>query len=64
MYIAFIQRDILHGHEESLRYGQLFGRILQKKYPQLNEGMIDISLDDLLDWPYWPDFIKLYSMLP
>ena len=40
------------------------GHILVKKYPQLTEGgSISISLDDILNWPYWPDFIKLYSML-
>ena len=37
---------------------------MKKRYPQLLEvGLSSISLDDLLSWSYWPDFIKLNSMI-
>jgi hypothetical protein len=47
---------------ESRRVGELFGRLLEKRYPQIaTEESINISLHDLLTWSYWPDFIKIYS---
>ena len=42
--------------------GLIFGRIMIKKYPELEleeDTVFDTSLDDLLGWSYWPDFIKL-----
>lgn len=45
---------------ESRNVGYLFGRLLQTKYPQLEE-ITSISLDDLLSWPHWPNFIRIYS---
>ena len=49
---------------KSRRVGTLFGRLLVRKYPQIeHRELIDISLDDLLNWSYWPNFIKIYSKL-
>ena len=49
---------------KSRRVGILFGRLLLRKYPQIeHKELIDISLDDLLNWSYWPNFIKIYSKL-
>ena len=48
---------------DSWRVGSLFGRLLKKQYPSLKpQSSLQISLDDLLDWSYWPSFIKIYSM--
>ena len=48
---------------ESDFVGSLLGRVLKKKYPNLNVRFenICISFDDLLDWPLWPNFIKLFG---
>ena len=46
---------------ESQRVGELFGRLLEKEYPKIMSEEFTISLDDLLSWSYWPDFIKIYS---
>lgn len=46
--------------------GNLLGKLLKKKYPNLhpdNEDQIGISFDDLLDWTLWPNFIKLYGKI-
>ena len=40
--------------------GVLFGRLLQPKYPDVEKG-IEISLEDLLTWSHWPNFIQIYS---
>ena len=54
----------LQAYGDSHRLGLVIGRIMKKRYPQLLEvGLSSVSLDDLLSWPYWPDFIKLYSMI-
>ena len=48
---------------DSWRVGSLFGRLLKKQYPNLKpQSSPQVSLDDLLDWSYWPSFIKIYSM--
>ena len=47
----------------SERVGSLFGRLLKKQYPQLEfQSTLSVSLDDLLEWSYWPSFIKIHSM--
>ena len=38
----------------------LLGRILKKKYPDVHDRS-SISLDDLLEWPLWPNFIKIFG---
>ena len=54
----------LQAYDDSHRLGLVFGRIMKKRYPQLLEvGLSSVSLDDLLSWSYWPDLIKLYSMI-
>ena len=47
--------------KNSTKVGNLFGRLLEKKYPQLNQSGFMISLDDLLNWSFWPSFIKIFS---
>ena len=47
---------------ESMKVGALFGHILLRKYPKIERGdTVDISLEDLLMWSHWPNFIKIYS---
>ena len=54
----------LQAYGDSYRLGLVFGRIMKKRYPQVLEvGLSSISLDDLLSWSHWPDFLKLYSMM-
>ena len=54
----------LQAYDDSHRLGLVFGRIMKKRYPQVFEvGLSSISLDDLLSWSHWPDFIKLCSMI-
>ena len=48
---------------KSERMGKLYGRIFLKTYPQLGTDSFTVCLDDLLSWPYWANFIKIYSML-
>ena len=51
----------LQAYGDSHRLGLVFGRIMKKRYPQVLVS--SVSLNDLLSWSYWPDFIKLYSMI-
>ena len=45
--------------------GMLLGDLLKKKYPNIQPGTeITISLDEVLQWSLWPNFIKLYGTLP
>jgi len=48
---------------ESRRVGELLGRILKKRYPDLKKNLknITISFDDLLGWNLWPNFIQIYG---
>ena len=42
--------------------GNVLGTILKKKYPQLNEDdtVNDwITLDVLLEWDLWPNYVKI-----
>ena len=34
-----------------------------KQYPEFEGDSFSVGLDDLLEWPYWADFIKLCSKL-
>ena len=34
-----------------------------KQYPHLDTKSFSVNLDDLLSWPYWPNFIRIYSTL-
>jgi len=43
---------------ESRHVGELLGRILRKRYPGLTET---ISIEDLLGWNLWPNFIQIYG---
>ena len=45
---------------KSKNVGVLFGRLLQRKYPNIENG-IEISLEDLLKWSHWPNFIQICS---
>ena len=47
--------------KNSTKVGSLFGRLLEREYPQLNQPSFVISLDDLLNWSFWPSFIKTFS---
>jgi hypothetical protein len=54
----------LDTYGDSHLLGLVFGRIMMKRYPQLKSeemGSFSVPLDDLLNWSYWPDCIKLYS---
>ena len=43
----------------SKRMGKLLGNMLKKQYPNLHPGNdIFISLDELLQWNLWPNFIN------
>jgi len=44
---------------QSTCVGELFGKILRKRYPDLKS--ITISFEDLLDWNLWPTFIQIYG---
>ena len=47
---------------ESTQVGMLLGNLLKKKYPNIQPGTeITISLDEVLQWSLWPNFIKLYG---
>lgn len=43
--------------------GSLLGKLLKKRYPTLRPDIqnVTITFDDLLHWPLWPNFIKLYG---
>ena len=50
---------------QSTHVGMLLGNLLKKKYPNMQPGTeITISLDEVLQWSLWPNFIKLYGTLP
>ena len=47
--------------KSSERVGRLFGELILKKYPPLrDQQIVEVSLDDLLTWSYWPNFIKIW----
>ena len=52
----------------SKRVGNLLGNMLKKQHPKLHPEMKEsdlfISLDELLRWTLWPNFIKIYGELP
>ena len=48
---------------ESDHVGSLLGQVLKKEYANLNLYIGNISFDDLLFWPLWPNFIKLYGKI-
>ena len=58
----FFQIGTLPDFGKSERIGKLYGNIFLKKYPHLSCEKFSVQLDDLLSWPYWPNFIKIYSM--
>lgn len=33
-----------------------------RQYPQLDKKDLQVTLGDLLNWSYWPIFIKIYCM--
>ena len=37
--------------------------MFQKKYPHLGTEAFSVGLDDLLNWPHWANFIKIYCTL-
>ncbi len=41
--------------------GQVLGTLLKKKYPQWSSDKDDLTLDDLLNWHYWPAFIRIHG---
>ena len=58
-----MQYGSLRRFQDSQIVGELYGQILVKKYSTLNtDSEFSVSLDDLLSWPYWCDFIRIYSM--
>ena len=47
---------------KSTQVGMLLGNLLKKRYPNIQPGTkITISLDEVLQWSLWPNFIKLYG---
>ena len=48
---------------KSAHVGSLLGKLLKRKYPNLHPDTeeLTINFDDLLHWPLWPNFIKLYG---
>ena len=46
--------------KESERIGKLTSRILIKKYPNIASNSFVVSFDDLMDWEFWPCFIKIF----
>jgi hypothetical protein len=50
---------------ESKKVGVLFEHLLKRKYPDIcHEESINLSLEDLLTWPHWPSFIRIYKARP
>ena len=46
--------------KESERIGKLTSQILIKKYPNSASNIYRVSFDDLMNWEFWPCFIKIY----
>lgn len=46
--------------KESERIGKLISRILITKYPKITRNSVRVSFDDLMDWEFWPCFIKIF----
>ncbi len=44
----------------SKRMGEVLGALLKKKYPQL-DYQVPPSLNELLAWQLWPNFIKIHG---
>ena len=45
---------------QSKHIGNLLGNMLKKKYPCV---VHELSLDDLLHWNLWPNFMKIFGEL-
>ena len=50
--------------KESERIGKLISRILITKYPKITRNSVRVSFDDLMDWEFWPCFIKIFCGRP
>lgn len=48
---------------KSALVGNLLGKLMMKKYPDLHPGIkrATITFDDLLHWHLWPNFITLHG---
>ena len=51
--------SLLWNSREKQAVGKIFGRILTRQYPKPE----CISMDDLLDWDLWPNYILIISKL-
>ena len=45
--------------KESIRIGNLIGRILVKKYPLAPSDTFEVIVDELIEWDFWPCFLKI-----
>lgn len=55
--------DELAAQSQSKLMGRLLGTMVTYKYPMFKEGssQFDLSLDDLLEWYLWPNFLQIYG---
>ena len=40
---------------------EILRNMLNKKYPHFSEDHPP-SIDDILEWEYWPSFVRIYGM--
>ena len=40
---------------------EILRNMLNKKYPNFSEDHPP-SIDDILEWEYWPSFVRIYGM--
>ena len=47
--------------EESKFLSEILRNMLMKKYPDFSEDNPP-SIDEILEWEYWPSFVRIYGM--
>ena len=47
--------------EESKYLSEILRNMLNKKYPDFSEKHPP-SIDEILEWEYWPSFVRIYGM--
>ncbi len=45
--------------QDSRAFGAIFSSLLEKRYPQLSQDNDWITLDVLLEWVVWPNYLKI-----
>ncbi len=46
--------------QKSKHIGRLLGNMLNKKFPKFVEED-SLTIDDILEWEYWPTFMQIYG---